>query len=110
PGDAGNEAVRLYGAQDSAGLRVDLMDPAIAMLADPERAFGPSHAGRAPIWCRDRREHTAAGRVDLLDAIALDLEEVPAVEGRARMGGHLERAYDLAAVGVDRAQCVAGRD
>src|SRR5713101_2527024 len=35
PGDAGDEAIRLDGAKDRAGLRIDLMDLAIAMLSDP---------------------------------------------------------------------------
>jgi hypothetical protein len=36
PGDAGDEAVRLDGAKNRAGLRIDLMDLAVAVLGDPE--------------------------------------------------------------------------
>ena len=36
PGDAGDDAVGLDGAQDGAGLRIDLMDLAAAMLPDPK--------------------------------------------------------------------------
>jgi hypothetical protein len=39
PGDASDETVRLYGAKDRAGLRIDLMDLAFAMLPDPEAPF-----------------------------------------------------------------------
>ena len=57
PGDAGDEAIRLDRAQDGAGLGVDLVDLAGAVLADPERPLGPGQArvaavGRAPGWWR----------------------------------------------------------
>src|SRR6185437_5793979 len=41
PGHAGNEPVRLDGAQDRSRIRVDLMDPATAVLSDPECSFRP---------------------------------------------------------------------
>ena len=86
PGDAGDEAIRLDGAEHGSGLGIDLMDPAGAVLADPERPVGPGEpripavAGR-----RDRAEHLAGGRVDLLDHRLGDLEQVLAVEGRPRV-------------------------
>ena len=53
PGHAGDEAVGLDGAQDGAGLGIDLVDLAIAVLPDPQAALGPGEArvaaaGRAP--------------------------------------------------------------
>ena len=45
PGDARNKTVRLDGAKYRAGLRIDLMDLALAMLRDPERAFRPGRNG-----------------------------------------------------------------
>jgi hypothetical protein len=41
PGDAGDDAVALDGAEDRAGLRIDLVDLPTAMLPDPKRSFGP---------------------------------------------------------------------
>lgn len=47
PGDASDKALGFYGTQDDTGFRVDLMNLAIAILADPERAFRPGEAGVA---------------------------------------------------------------
>src|SRR5262249_51863651 len=47
PGDAGDETVGGQGAQDGPGLRVDLVDLALAVLADPQRPLRPGHAGIA---------------------------------------------------------------
>ena len=79
PGDAGDEAVGLDGAQDLAGLRIDLMDLAVAMLPDPERSLPPRpcrrrrrrasgwwrRRGRSsdrPSGCDPRRSGTGVGR------------------------------------------------
>src|SRR3984885_4099301 len=69
PGDAGDETVRLDGAKDRAGLRIDLMDLAFAMLPDPEAPFRPRHSGGAAVGCRDGSDHAAGRRNVLLDAI-----------------------------------------
>src|SRR5271165_759244 len=42
PGDAGDDAVALDGAEDRACLRIDLVDLPAAMLPYPKRPFGPS--------------------------------------------------------------------
>src|SRR5450631_544038 len=110
PGHAGDEAVRLDGANDRPGLRIDLMNPAVAMLPNPERSFRPGHAGSAAIGRWNAGEHAAGLRIDLLDAIAGDLEQVLAVKGGSRMRGNIERAHRFPARGVDRVQRVAGRD
>src|SRR5579883_1665349 len=44
PCHSGNEAVRLDGAKDVSGFRIDLMDLAFAILPDPERTFAPREA------------------------------------------------------------------
>src|SRR5262249_26836983 len=44
PGDPGDEAIGLDGAQNSTGLRIDLVDLPVAILPDPERSFGPGEA------------------------------------------------------------------
>src|SRR6185436_4623180 len=49
PGDAGDEPVRFDRAQDSAGVGVDLMDLACAVLTDPEGAFGPGESRVAAV-------------------------------------------------------------
>jgi hypothetical protein len=43
PGDARDEAVGFDGAKDRAGFRVDLMDLALAIVADPQ-SFPSAHA------------------------------------------------------------------
>src|SRR5215475_710352 len=78
PGDAGDETVRLDGAKDRAGLRIDLMDRAFAMLPDPEAPFGPCHSGGAAVRRWDGSDHMAGRRIDLL--IAGNLVQVSAIE------------------------------
>ena len=84
------------------------MDLSVPRLPDPERPFGPREprvttaAGR-----RDRGEHTAALRIDLLDAILGDLKQVPAVESRSCMRGDIERAQHLPARGIEGVQRVS---
>src|SRR5262249_1000737 len=110
PGDAGDEAVAVDAAQDLAGFGIDLVNLAVAILADPQRALGPGQAGGTALArCRNRRGHFAPRRVDLLDAALGDLEQVPAVEGRARMGGDVDRARRLAARRIEGGQLLAGR-
>src|SRR6516225_5080877 len=93
PGDAGDETVRLDGAKDRAGLRIDLMDLAFAMLPDPEAPFCPRHSGGATVGCRDSSNHAAGCRIDLLDAISGDLVQVSAIEGGSRVRGDIKRAH-----------------
>ena len=105
PGDPGDDAVGLDGAKDRPCLRIDLMDLAAPILPHPERSFGPCEpriaaaAGR-----RDRREHTAGVRIDLVDAILGDLKQMLAVERRSRMRGDIDRAQRLSARGIEGVQ------
>src|SRR5213078_4281461 len=88
PGDPGDEAIGLDGAKDRPCLGIDLMDLAVPILPHPELPLGPREpritaaAGR-----RDRGEHTAGLRIDLLDAVLSELKQVLAVEGRSRVPG-----------------------
>ena len=90
--------------------RIDLMDLPAPILPHPERPFGPREprvtaaAGR-----RDRGEHAAGLRIDLLDAILGDLKQVLAVEGRPGMRGDIDRAQRLPARGIEGIQLVSGR-
>ena len=84
------------------------MDLAVAMLADPKRPFGPGKPGAAAAGRRNRGEHVAGLRVDLLDAVLGDLEQVLAVEGRSRMRGDIDRARRLPLVGIEGVEPVAG--
>src|SRR5262245_6648728 len=110
PGDPGDDAVRLDGAQDRPGFGIDLMDLPATVLPHPERSFGPGEprvtaaAGR-----RDGGEHTAGLRIDLLDAILGDLKQVPAVEGRSCVRGDIDRAQHLPARRIEGVQLVSGR-
>src|SRR5580658_31325 len=90
PGDPGDEALRLDGAENRPSLWIDLMDLPLPVLPDPERPFGPGEprvtaaAGR-----RDRGEHMAGLRIDLLDAILGDLKQMLTVKGRSGMRGDI---------------------
>src|SRR5262249_20280586 len=109
PSDAGDDAVGLDGAEDRSRLGIDLVDLAAPMLANPERAFVPGEPGVAAVARRrDGREHAAALRIDLLDAVLGDLKEVPAVEGGSRVRGDLDRAQHLSARRIESVQLVAG--
>src|SRR5438067_4713411 len=111
PGDPGDEAVGLDGAKNRPCLGIDLMDLAAPILPHPERAFGPREprvtaaAGR-----RDRGEHTAGLRIDLLDAVLGELKQVLAVEGRSCMRGDIDRAQRLPARRIEGVQLVSGSE
>src|SRR5579864_972999 len=108
PGDPGDEPVGLDRAKNRACFGVNLMNLPVPILPDPERPFGPREprvtaaAGR-----RDRGEHTARLRIDLLDAILGELKQVLAVEGRSRMRGDIDRAQRLPARRIDGDQLVS---
>src|SRR5216683_2671143 len=111
PGDSGDKAVGLDGAKNRPCLGIDLMDLPVPILPYPERPFGPGEprvtaaAGR-----RDRSEHTAGLRIDLLDAILGDLKQVLAVEGRSRVPRDIDRAHRLPARRIQGVQLVSGRE
>jgi hypothetical protein len=93
PGDPGDEAIGLDRAKNRPCLGVDLMDLPVPILADPERPFRPREPRvTAAAVRRDRGEHTAGLRIDLLDAILGQLKQVLAVEGRSGMRGDIDRA------------------
>jgi hypothetical protein len=109
PGDAGDEAVGLDRAKNPPRLRIDLMDLAIPVLPHPERPFGPCQARvAAAAGRRDRSEHAARRRIDLLNAVLGELKQVPAVEGRSCMCGHVDRAQQLPGCRIEGLQCVSG--
>src|ERR1700722_7717403 len=109
PGDPGDEAVGLDGAQDRPGLRIDLVDLAISILSYPERPLRPGEPRVAAAAGRgDGGDHVPGFRIDLLNAILGELKQVLAVEGRAGMSGDVERAQHLTAGGIQGLQFVAG--
>src|SRR5712672_3630181 len=111
PGNPGDEAVGLDGAEDRPGFGIDLMDLPVPILPHPERPFGPGEPRvAAATGRRDRGEHTAGLRIDLLDAVLGDLKQVPAVEGRSCMRGGVDRAQLVAALRIEAVQPVAGRE
>jgi hypothetical protein len=86
------------------------MDLPVAILPDPERPFGPGKPGiTAATGRRDRGDHTAGFRIDLLDTILEELKQVLPVEGRSRMRGDLDRTFRVPARGIEGVQPVAGR-
>jgi len=81
PCDAGNDAVGFDGAKNGSRFGIDLMDLPASVLPHPERPFRPCEPRvTAATRRRDRREHTACRRIDLLNAILGDLIQVLAVE------------------------------
>src|SRR6185369_10470528 len=108
PRHAGDEAVRLDRAQDRARLGVDLVDLAVAMLADPERALGPGQARVVALaGCRKGRNYRSRRGVDFLNATVSELVEVAPVERGAGVGCDADGAHSLAARRVERAERIA---
>src|SRR6266567_4535835 len=109
PGDPGDDAVGLDGAKNRPGFGIDLMDLPAPMLPHPERPFGPREPRvTAAARRRDRREHTAGLRIDLLDAILGDLKQVLTVEGRSCVRGDINRAQHLPTRRIEGVQLVSG--
>ena len=74
------------GSKDRTGVGIDLMNLAAPRLPYPQRSLGPRETRiAAAARRRDRGEHTAGLRIDLVDTILGDLEQVLAVEGRSCM-------------------------
>ena len=87
------------------------MDFPVPILTHPERSFGPREPGvTAAAGRRDRTNNTAGFRIDLLDAIPRDLEQVPSVEGRSRVSRDFNRAQRLAARRIEGVQPVSGSE
>src|SRR5439155_10606483 len=109
PGDPGDEAGGLDRAKNRPCLGIDLMDLPVSILPHPERPFGPREPRvAAPAGRRDRGDHTAGLRIDLLDAVLGNLKQVPAVEGRSCKRGDIDRAQRLPARGIEGDQLVSG--
>src|SRR5689334_14742180 len=86
------------------------MDLPLPILTDPQRPLRPRESRvTAAAGRRDRGQHPTRPGIDLLDAIAVELEEMLAVEGRPRAGaGDVERALHLATARIEGDQAVAG--
>src|SRR5262249_14930887 len=102
PRDARDEAVRRDRAEHRSRLGIDLIALAVAMLANPERPFGPRESRVAAAPGRgDRRNHPAGLRIDLLDAILGELIQVRTVPGRSGVRGDFDRPQRLPACGIE---------
>jgi hypothetical protein len=88
------------------------MDLPVPVLRHPKSPFGPREPRvTAAARRRDRGEHTAGLRIDLANAVAGDLEQVLAVEGRSgARAGDIERAQGLPARGIEGDQLVSGSE
>ena len=108
PADAGDETVGDDRAQHLAGIGVDPVDLAVAMLADPKRALRPSEAGGTAIARRrDGGDDFTRLAVDAADDGAGDLEQICAVERCAGIRRHLDRADNRAAGGIEGVDPIA---
>src|SRR5437660_72266 len=107
PGDPGDEALGFDRAKNRPCLGIDLMDLPVPILPHPERPFRPREPRvAAAAGSGDRGQHTAGLRIDLLDAILGELEQVLAVEGCSGVRGHIDRAQRLAARRIEGAELV----
>jgi hypothetical protein len=108
PRDSGHETVRLDRAKNRPGLGIDLVDLPVPVLTDPERPFGPRETRvAAAAGRRNRGDHAAGLRIDLLDAIFGELKQVLAVEGRSRMRVDIDRTQHLSARRIEGVQRVS---
>src|SRR3546814_18655417 len=79
---------------------IDLMDHPASVLSNPERPFRPGETRvTSAARRRNRREHAAGLRIDLLDTILGDLKKIPSVESRSRLRGDIDREQ------IGRAAC-----
>ena len=108
PGDSGDETAGLDDAKNRPCLGIDLMDLPVRILPHPERPFGPREPRvTTAVGRRNRGQHTAGLRIDLLDATLGDLKQVLAVEGRSGMRGDIQRAERLSARRIEGVQLVS---
>jgi len=109
PGDSRDEAVGVDGAKDRACVGIDLVDLAVPILPHPERPFGPCEPRvTAASRRRDRGEHTAGLRIDLVDSILGDLKQVLAVESGSSVRGEVDRPQHFSARRIEGVQLVSG--
>jgi hypothetical protein len=108
PGDPGDETAGFDGAKNRPRLGIDLMDLSLLILPHPKRPFGPREPRVTAAGRWNRGEHLAGLWIDLLDAILGDLKQVPAVEGRSRISGDINRAHRLSARRIEGAQLLSG--
>lgn len=111
PGDAGDETTRLDHAQHGTGFGVDLIELSFAIPPHPQGALGPGQAG-ATVASRGRNggQHTTRLRVDLLDAIGGELEQMATIERGAGVRADVERAPQLPTGGIEGMQSVSARE
>jgi len=107
PGDPGDEAVGLYGAKYRSRPGIDLVDLPVPMLPDPQRPFGPGEPGATAAGRRDRGDHMASLRIDLLDAIPGELKEVLPIKSSSCIRSDVDRAHDFPAYGIEGLQRVS---
>jgi hypothetical protein len=111
PGNSGDEAVGLDGAKNRPSVGIDLIDLSLAILAHPERPFGPSESRvTAAPWSGYRRQNLAGLGIYLLDAILGYLIQVLAIKGRACVRCYVDRAQWLSTRWIESVQFVSGRE
>src|SRR2546426_161246 len=97
PGDAGDEALGLDRAKDCTSLRIDLIDFSVPILPDPQRSFSPGEPRPTTTGRRDRGEHAAGLRIDLLNPIFGKLIQMLAVKGSSCMRADTNLAHGVSA-------------
>ena len=74
PRDPGDKAVGFDRAKNRPRVGVHLVDLSIPILPDPKRPFGPREPRITAAGRRDRGDHIAGLRINLLDAILGELK------------------------------------
>src|SRR5580704_11998636 len=109
PGDTRDEPIGFDGAQYSPGFRIDLMDLAATVLADPECPFSPGKARIPTIaGCRNRVEYLTGLGIDLPDHRLGNLVQMLSVKRRSCICRDSDRTYYFPAFGINGAQPIAG--
>src|SRR5262249_104206 len=108
PGHPGDEALGFDRAKNPACFRVDLMDLPFPILSYPKRPFSPREAGVTAARCRDRGEHVARLRIDLLDAISGNLKKVSSVESGSCIRDDIDRTSRLTGRRIENDKLVSG--
>ncbi len=110
PGHASDEAIGFDRPQYFTAVWIDAVDLAVAVLPDPQHAFGPGQPRIATFAGRgDRVQELTRLGVQLLDHAGGDLKQVPAIEGSAGVGRDRQAAPHLARHWLERLQVSAGR-
>jgi hypothetical protein len=109
PSDSRDEAVGFDGAKNRPRAGINLMDLPGSILPHPQGSFGPRKPRAAATGRRNRGEHAAGVRINLLNAVVGKLEQVVTVKSRSGMRNDIDRADLLPSLGIECIQLISRR-